>query len=370
MSDVVFLCAETECLRAKRRGQLSTGKQVTHPTECVARLVERQDQERGSSVPSGLLRPPCLFFFTRASHAGDPVVASGYVWNTAMATFIMVPMDAGGNAAVHQRARRVRVPIARGLGKAYAANTLRALPWELLPNGDPTLPLCVLEAVYAPLLHCDAAVHVALAGRHEIDVDKLDEIEQFVDDDSGIDFATPRTVATLFNDFRTLLGMLATGEWDDPRNVLLLTMADLTGCAAASNAAVNANATTAMVQQITFGELQPHGRLSGFSLMARLGGNRSVVASRLPDGALHSVVAMATFYALGPNPTMPTFMQRHVVISWLLEHEVTRHALPPVKGGTLFATLPDKSGWRRSHAALPSNQGSRRSHAALPSNQG
>ena len=255
--------------------------------------------------------------------------------------FVEVPLMVGGDAVAHARERRVVLPVSRGLGKAHAAGALAALPWEVLPNGGPTLPLCVIEAVYAPLMRAENAVLALPAAACEIGIAKLDAIDAFVDADSGIDFANVGTTSQFLDNIRVLVGMLRTGEWDDPGDVLLIGNGDIAACDGADPNVV-ADATGTMVDSITFGDLSSDGRLRGFALLARLGGNRKVAPARRAGGAVHSVVAMAAHFALGANPTMPDFMQRHIAISWLLENEA-RTRSPPTTApliGSSYAAPP------------------------------
>ena len=242
---------------------------------------------------------------------------------------IAVPLAAGGDAAAHLRDRRVQLPVARGLGKAFAAGSLRGLPFERLPGGDPTLPLSVIEGLYAPLLQADAGAAAVRAAPHVIGVAKLDAVDAFVDDDSGIDFAKQMTVPMFVAHIDTLVGMLNNGEWDDQQNTLVVAAGDLVAGEAVAAGVLAGDEVAAMVDAITFASLQPRGRLEGLALVSRLGGNRGDAASRSPGGAVHSVVAMAAFYALGPAPQMPPFMATHLAVAWLIENQVGTWVLRP-----------------------------------------
>ena len=248
---------------------------------------------------------------------------------------IAVPLAAGGDAAAHLRAGRIQLPVARGLGKAYAAGSLRGLPFEQLPGGEPTLPLSVIESLYAPLLRVDAGAAAVQAARHVIGVAKLDAVDAFVDDDSGIDFAKRMTVPKFVEDIDTLVGMLINGEWEDQQDTLVVAAGDLVAGEAVAAGVLAVDDVAAMVDTITFASLQPRGRLEGLALVSRFGGNRGDAASRSQGGAVHSVVAMAAFYALGPNPQMPPFMATHLAIAWLLENKV---CAPPPLGVSSFCS--------------------------------
>ena len=115
--------------------------------------------------------------------------------------------------------------------------------------------------------------------------------------------------------------MLNSGEWDDQHDTLVVTPGDLVAGEAVADGVANNDATAAMVNAITFGNLQPKGRLEGLALLSQLGGNRGDAASRTQGGAVHSVIAMAAFYALGPNPQMPSFMATHIAVAWLLDNK-------------------------------------------------